>query len=268
MSTGNNQSDTIVSKKRKRVVRGFKHPGKVEVKKFDFFTGLEPYSGSLKMSNAYEIYNIYEPIGNAAATSSGSWKLIKMVDPYSGTTSYERVGLKYYLRYIKFKGYINVEAFLPVTIHYKLVLIKTDDSFPTVYDFMARCYNNFQPMNNQVTFTSIEKYCRHNFYKTYKDFEGMSDSKTSVTVISSGTIAPQNEVSRPTTTSTLGTNPSITWTFPASIGFDSPEGVFYQASNYLPINASITVNENVKVGETHFYLLLMTDQYNKKFRKN
>lgn len=258
MSTGNNQGDTLVSKKRKRIVRGYIHPIGPEIKKFDFFTGQEPYSGTYRLSNSWDLSNIYNPIGKPS-TGKGSFELIQMVNPDSGTTAYERVGRKYNLKYIKFKGHISVNYLLPFTIHYKLVLIKSDRNYTGFAEFCNLNMNNYEPYPNVSTPYNNEYFCRHNFYKLYKNYEGMSDHHTSITTIASGTISPNSSAQRPTFITTLGAQPTISYFYPQSIKLDSTDDESLNCQNMLPINSSITVNDNIDINGTYVYLCLMTD---------
>ena len=169
MSTGGNQADTLISKKRKRIVRGYIHPIKPEIKKFDFFNGDPAYTGAYRISNSRVITNIFNPVGGPSA-GYGSYQLIDMANPTSGTDVNERIGIKYNLKYIKFKGHIDVSPDLPFTIHYKLILIKTDKAYDSIGAFFADNMNNYEPYQLTVSAYNHEYYARHNFYKFYKNY--------------------------------------------------------------------------------------------------
>lgn len=258
MSTGNNQGDTLVSKKRKRIVRGYIHPIKPEIKKFDFFNGDPAYSGSYRISNSRTLVNIFSPAGGPSS-GYGSFQLVDMANPTSGTDSNERIGMKYNLKYIKFKGHISVSPYLPFTIHYKLVLIKSDKGYSSFGDFCAANMNNYEPYQLATTAYNHEYYARHNFYKLYKNFDGMSDNKTSVTTIASGTISPLGSISGANFSTSLGTNPTLTYYYPEAVELGSTQDYNLQAQNILPISSSVTVNDCVTVNNTHFYLCLLVD---------
>ena len=147
MSTGNNQTETIVSKKRKRKVAGYIHPNKPEIKKFDFFDGGAANSGQYHMHNSREILTTYDP-HNAASDQTGCWQIINMVNPVQGVASNNRVGMKYFLKYMKFKGHISLSPKLPFTIHYKLLLVKSDRTYSTRDEFFATNYCNYEPLQS------------------------------------------------------------------------------------------------------------------------
>ena len=259
MSTGNNKDETLVTKKRKRVVKGYIHPNTPEIKRFDFFTGGYSDTGAAHVLNSREIVPIVLP-SQAPNDGYGSWELIPMQNPSAGTTSYQRVGVKYFLKYIKFKGHISINLNLPFTIRYKLLLIKSDREFSNTSDFFTRCYYNYQLLDaTQDTLYNREVYCRHNFYKTMKWFTGMSNDKTTVTVVSSGSLTPPDYIPHPTKTSTLGETPSWAYTVPDLLRFSNSYTNELQQVSYLPLNVSVQVNDNVEVGQTFFYLMLWTD---------
>lgn len=120
-----------------------------------------------------------------------------MQNPDQGVTSYERVGMKYFMKYMKFKGHIAVSPKLPFTIRYKLLLIKSDYAYAGTSDFFGRNYSNFENTDTS-NFCNVERYCRHNFYKTYKWATGIAKHRTSVMTISSGTLSPVDYVPKPT----------------------------------------------------------------------
>lgn len=259
MSTGNNQDETIVSKKRKRILNGYIHPNKAEIKKFDFFDGGAADQGSYRTHYSRDFLPILNPV-NLPLGSHGAYELVKMTDPAQGPASYQRIGQKYFLKYIKFKGHIGIAYTLPYTVRYKLILIKSDWVFTSTDDFFGKNYSNYQPLQATSTEDQVEFYCRHNFYKTYQWKLGMSETRTSVMVVSSGTLSPPDYISRPTKTSTLGSNPSWSYTLPDLLRFGSASAnQELQQLSYLPLNVSVQVNDNVFFGATHFYLMLMTD---------
>ena len=257
MSTGNNKDVTIVTKKRKRVLGGYVHPNKPEIKRFDFFDGGAATEGEGHIHDSKEYLPLLDATG-LAADQVGCYTLVSMNDPAQGTTSYQRVGMKYFLKYIKFKGHIAISPLLPFTIRYKLLLIKSDWAFASADDFFLRCYKNYEGLPSNPGFANYEHYCRHNFYKTYKWAAGMAEYRTSVMVVSSGTLSPVDYVPKPSKSSTLGSNPSYTYNLPDLIRLGAG-GTDVQQVSYLPINVSVQVNDNVEVGTTHFYLMLMTD---------
>lgn len=260
MSTGNNKDDTLVSKKRKRILSGYIHPNKPEIKKFDFFTGAVPYVTSYHLHDSRE----FIPMLNAASLDLkqvDAWRLVKMADPDEGSGSSNRIGAKYFLKYIKFKGHISICINIPFTIRYKLVLIKTDRVYTTADDFFRTNYCNYQPLSNDQQINANfarESFCRHNFYKMYKWATGMAENRTSVITVSSGTLSPCDYVSRPSRTSTLGNNPSWSYNVPDLLRFGG-DNLELNELSYMPLNVSVQVNDNVEVGTTNFYLLLMTD---------
>lgn len=260
MSTGNNKDDTLVSKRRKRVLAGYIHPNKPEIKKFDFFTGAEPYTGAYHLHTSKEFIPMYQPI-SMSSDQIDAWRLVVMANPAEGAGPYNRVGSKFFLKYIKFKGHISICINIPFTIRYKLLLIKSDRVYTSADDFFRTNYLNFQPYGSDPTLDTaqdIETFCRHNFYKMYKWSTGMAENRTSVMTVSSGTLAPVDYVTRPNRTSTLGNNPSWSYNVPDLLRFGGNNLSLNQLC-YLPLNVSVQVNDNVEVGTTNFYLLLMTD---------
>ena len=259
MSTGNNQGDTLISKKRKRKVAGYVHPNKPEIKKFDFFTGGAPFTGTYRLHDAREFLSTFEP-HEPDADQVGCWTMVSMTDPSEGTTSYQRVGMKYFLKYMKIKGHIALSPKLPFTIHYKLLLIKSDSAYASRDAFFAMNFSNYEPLVSS-SFSNIERFCRHNFYKTYKWPEGMSNNRTSVTVVSSGTLSPVDYIVKPSKASTLGQSPSYTYTQADFLRFGNSQAESDEVNQvcYLPLNVSVQVNDNVTVGNTKFWLMLVTD---------
>ena len=93
----------------------------------------------MKRWNPFNITNIESfssiNIGNGYVTSTGdplptmaylSWHPVALGKPNQGPTAFNRVGESFFLRYLRFKGYIEIKRFPVYQMHYRLRLIRTD----------------------------------------------------------------------------------------------------------------------------------------------
>ena len=236
--------------KRKRMVL-YKHLSspRPEIKKYNPL-----HTDQTNPYDAISICNIAQPT-SPPTDSYGSWEMIQFQDPLQGTASYNRVGNFYSLKYLKIKGYVEVNWKCEFKVNYKLLLIRADAEMHDFHQFLNKFYHNYQfPSgwtNTSHTFVDDAtrmSYGRHNYYKMVRNVDTWGEGDVVIRVINDGTIT--NFPQRTESTVVVGTNPSITTT--------SNDGATWPA--YYPININVTVNDNIKVGKERYYLMLITDQ--------
>lgn len=243
-------------RKRKRV-RLYKYltPPKPEIKQWNCISG----SLTEEKYDAITFVNIVQPTN--AGVAHGSWELIPFRWPSSGFYEDERIGKKFGLKWIIFRGYATVSSEIAYKCNYKLVLIKSQMNYTDMHDFLENNYFNYESPTTWAegphTFDNIDSrrsYARHNFYKLVKNVSNQAQFKTSVRILASGTFTPDGGNPGPRFTTTMGSNPSVTLESQGLSGSDFNNWAFY------PINVRLTCNDNIDVSLDHYYLALLTDQ--------
>ena len=181
-------------RKRKRV-RLYKYlsPVKPEIKQWNCI------SGSLVVDSKYDaktIMNICQPTQGTSA--SGSWELIPFRWPSSGYGSDDMIGNHMALKWVLLRVYATVSASIAYKCNYKLVLIKTQNNYTDMHQFLDENFLNYQfPATwegGPHVFNSMaerREYARHNYYKLVKNVTNQSEFKTSIRVLAAGTFTPE-----------------------------------------------------------------------------
>lgn len=257
----NGNSGSVYAKKRKRV-KGADHHLRNEVKQFNPFV---TQNGSRVGYGSFYISNIWDPdltnITNANVCY-GAWRPIIVHHPDYGSSNFNRIGNQYFMKYLRFKGYIWVGANIYRDISWRLVLYRSnvgalfDAATVTTSKAQAdavleKVYKNVEPYTSAggQGQPSIGEVSRHNFYKKIVNVDHKEE--VSRKVIASGTI------------------PAVwgaTWTsnhqFGASSGVEhglDTAFVVGDGRRYVPIDVKVTCNDWIKVDDIQYYLVLECD---------
>lgn len=242
--------NTNVVNKRKRVVLYKKlTPPRPEMKKYNPL-----YVAGTDLYKSISFCNIAGATGNPTGGYS-AFDLVKLDDPLLGTSSKDRIGERYSLRYLRIKGYLEVNYKIACKINYKLLLIRADMDLVDAHTFFLKFFSNYKYPATWTTSHSTwpddesrSAYGRHNYYKLVKNVDNWPLGRIVIRVLNDGTITNFPDTAH--TTWTVGSNPSISTT--------TDDGPNYKA--YYPINLNITVNDDIKIGKERYYYMLVCDQ--------
>ena len=250
-------SGKVIAKKRKRV-KGANHVKKAEIKYYNpLVTMGDPATrnnyGSVMMSNIFYPNTTGFP---NASTRFSSWVPYPLHFPDIGSNYWEMIGDKMKLKWLRFKGYIQMTKLCISAVNWRLVLYRREqpeDLFGDAPTLNAKAdaildavYDNVEHFVNAEDVTTV---ARHNYYKKIKDV-----TKTTVKrkVIASGSMpitnTPQGSNSR-----TIGATSGINETFSADI-IASPLG-----PKYMPLDITVVCNDWIRKGVCQYYIVLETD---------
>lgn len=238
----------VVNKRRKVVLYKKLTPPRPELKKYN------PLINDSGLYSAISINNIAQATGNPAYGYS-AWDLIPFNNPAVGTSSKERIGQRFSLKYLRLKGYVETNYKIACKINYKLLLIRSDLDLESNHKFLNSFFTNYQyPSGWTDTSHAFSNdadraaYGRHNYYKMIRNVDNWPIGRIVIRVLNDGTIT--NFPDSVHSSWSIGSNPAVTT--------EVDDGPAYKA--YYPINLNVTVNDDIKVGKERYYYMLITDQ--------
>lgn len=247
------------SKKRKRM-KGTDGSKKVEIKQWN------PRSdGEGDTYNAMIFINTVNPTYHSVNLCS-SWLPMKLYNPSVGNESYQRVGKSYFLKYLRFKGYLRVENRCVVGCRWRLRLIRTDnynfsdgytsdDTAKTLLRQYASLLRNNQLPNTDTDWSvnNILDCYRHNYYKSVFNVDNHNIIKTKI--IASGYVPVSTEANVRGFTGTLtGNSAGVLTLIGHAHGQALDKGVYY-----VPLDVKVKCNDYVNTEDIRYYLVLETD---------
>lgn len=249
------------TKKRKRV-KGADHNVRREVKQFNPFVN---QNDSLDNYGSFYMSNIYDPnkTGETEADIKfGSWYPIVVNGPRMGTGKSERIGNQYFMKYMRFLGYIAVTGYVYRDMNWRLVLYRscngplfasTDTTYAARTDaLLNHVYKNIEGFSQISATRPAQNFARHNFYKKIVNVD--SKDVYSRKVIASGTIPKSWDgtvVSQRSFGSTSGFIEGLQSDFLIGDG-----------RRYLPLDIKVTCNDWIKDQEVFYYIALECDSVN------
>lgn len=242
------------TKKRKRMV-GTNPKSQVEIKQWN--PRYAEQDTSYEAVNLYNVLNtsMYQPLDAA-----GSWYPCEVYWPKQGTASNQRIGNTFFLKYLRFKGYIRVYRNLPIGLRWRIRLLRcqsfkfTDVNSTALAQTRIEQYLNM--FHNGVTPAqwgypqNLIDCTRHNFHKMVKKVETSNVLKSKI--IASGYIPPNNDEVGNVTIGTIG-NSNVNTVGKAKI-YRDPNG-FYN----VPVDVKVTCNDVIKIQEIYYYYVLEVD---------
>lgn len=253
-------SGSVIAKRRK-TVKGANHHKRDEVKQYNPFITMKPSEmetanrdnyGAVVISNLMSASSV--PSGHSEYWSS--WIPYKFADPDQGTKRYERIGDQYFLKYLRFKGYVTCHGNVHMAINWRLVLVRcTEDIFPAASglaraDNYGSLFRNWENFN--VTDPSLDTYrlsARHNYHKKI-----VNTDKTEVysrKVLASGCI-PFNQ--KRDQIGMLQAGSSSSYSRGNIISIPYGEDV-----RLIPLDIKVKCNDWIKVNEVRYYIILEVD---------
>lgn len=223
-----------------------------EVKKWNALSG----SSSLP-SASYDFVN--NVLGRTTGTATNFYPQ-EILWPTQGSGMNNRIGNRINFKALRLKGWITLAPDQLKQIRWRLVLCRLDIPAATVTFDAAAYLSEFINSDNNVptTFnvTTLNTFCRHNFYKKFKNVENR-DFKCKV--IASGCLPPTNQYKKLylSLTGTVGGSTSVlTSTSESHITDLHTENV-----GYIPIDVTVAINDTIDValGTRHYYLVLEAD---------
>lgn len=193
-------------------------------------------------------------IGNGWATSAGdpipssgycAWHPVRLQKPSEGAGPHNRIGESFFLRFLRFKGYIEIKKFPVYQMHYRLRLVRCNGITMTQPLDYFTVYKNVEldVADAEKAYASM----RHNFYKKVRDVDTKHDAQ--ITNICSG-VLPSFPSSKVVTLS-AGSSSSY------SNGFDRAITT-WGGIQCIPIDVKVDVNDRV-TDEIMYYVVLETD---------
>lgn len=246
-----NGASASAAGKRKRMP-GANHVNKPEVKAYDPFHN----AADVGVFSSIDIPNMTCIPAAQQTVFHGANFPIALSHPILGDEANERIGNRYFLKFLKFKGNIYVRRTNPWTARWRLVLIRTSN-VPTA-TFVDQYYTFYQQANmttqgdlSASNAAQVNSHAVHNFYK--KMTEPANNKIFRRKVICSGVVpsifnhTSSNQVA-------LSGNPGLTKT----ITVTTP-GINGNAAMYLPINVTVKCNDNIDATTDRYWLVFEND---------
>lgn len=225
------------TKKRKRIP-GANADKKPEVKQFNPCDG----TGGL---DGMEIYPfVKERPGSAYQLHL--WRMKPLIWPVVGTSFYNRIGNQFFLKSLRFKGYLVIHGNVIRPIRWRLKLYRFDKPIPefkygnaytytVITDVYLSLFKNYQNYPNGISTDNVIVNSRHNFYKMVKNLP--KDRPYTSKVIASG-VVPVNNGKENTGTKVLGSG---------SVGYQQTFSTkAYQLdAGCIPIDVLVKCNDRI-----------------------
>lgn len=252
---------TAFTKKRKRM-NGTNNVKKAEIKQWNPRgpNELDGYGG-VKMSNLLtRTLNL--------VTSSSSWLPQRIYMPSVGAASYQRIGKRIFLKYLRFKGYVMVYQKMIVGVRWRLRLLRTDNYvFTTPADAQRAqeaIIQYLQLYRNNETYAigeaswdnanSIRTISTHNYYKTIKNVD--NNNIMSSKIIASGYIPyGERDVRVKYEGSLTGNSAGVI----SLSGFQHYNSSFDGGRYCIPLDVKVKCNDYVNDEDVRYYYVLETD---------
>nr|AIY31262.1 hypothetical protein [Dromedary stool-associated circular ssDNA virus] len=250
------QVGTAYTKKRKRMP-GTNNVNKAEIKQWN--------PRSFGEGNTYNGVNIWNVLDKTlwSVVNSSSWLPRPIYMPTQGSGSYQRIGSKIFLKYLRFKGYISVFWRNLIGVRWRLRLLRCDNYlFKEVTDgttaqaaiiqYLDLLKNHEHPTSGSEEWSvasTVWDNCRHNFYKSVKDVNDRNVIRSKV--IASGYIP----VSAPAELVTLGG--ALTGNAAGAITL-SGYNTTYDINNTryaMPLDVKVKCNDYVDDSVSYYYVL-------------
>lgn len=235
----NSSSGRNFSKKRKRMP-GTDMTLKPEMKVYD---GFRPGSGADVFGE--HIWTNLVSLDESPDERSLSWTPFTIDPPLSGTGVNQRIGSKYVLRFLKFKGYITLYKRCPMPVSWRLVLYRHTDATAAVLsrsgylDFFSK-----KVMNVPDDTQEWKEWTIYNYYMKVLRSDVSSEFRRKV--IASGTLPAGSQVFK------YDFNPSKK-PFNTAEDFGGSEALF------VPVDVSVQVNDLIDPDTTRYGIVIETD---------
>ena len=237
--------------KRKRMP-GANHVIKPEVKTFDPFHNVN----EVGVFTGNDFANMTCIPQAAQAAFRGANFPVALAHPVQGDEANERIGNRYFLKYLKFKGYIYVTRTNPWTSHWRLVLIRTSNVpvatfIDTYYTFYQNANLTTQANLSAANADDVMGHARHNFYK--KMTEPANNNIFRRKVICSG-VVPSTFDHHSSNSLAISGSPGLT-----KNQIVTTPGITNNSAMWLPINVTVKCNDNIDVTTDKYWLVFEND---------
>lgn len=240
-----------VAGKRKRMP-GANHVNKPEVKAYDPFHNV----AEVGVFSSIDICNMTcVPIAAQNAVKGSNFP-ISLDHPVLGEEANERIGNRYFLKFLKFKGDIYIRRTNPWTAHWRLVLVRTSNV--PVATFLDQYYTFYQQADlttqgdlSALDATRVMSHATHNFYK--KMTEPANNKIFRRKVIASG-VVPSIFEHTSSNQYALSGNPGLIKT----VTMTTPR-ITMNSAMFLPINVTVKCNDNVDVTTDRYWIVFEND---------
>lgn len=222
-----------------------------EIKKWNAFNG----------GNAYVSVDFANLI-SVASPVFGCYQPCRIQWPSLGTGAGARIGTRINFLGFRLKGWLTLAATQLKAIRWRLMLVRMDMPNGT-YTFDAASYlGQFSNADTSIPSSFVqanyETFCRHNFYKKFKD---VSNTVFKTKVIASGSLPATNEYKK-FYTHLMGTYDGKQILLGSSTAYPGYiMGVHSSNVGYIPIDVTVKLNDTVDCVEDQrrYYIVLETD---------
>lgn len=237
--------------------------GKKRMRGGDIIRGPEVKKWNALLGSTATPPTSYDFVNNVIGRSSGTATNFYPQDilwPSVGTGANQRIGNRIDFKALRLKGWITLAADQLNQIRWRLVLCRLDIPAGSVTfnanNYLSQFVNSDTNVPTTFDQTRINTFCRHNFYKKFKNVEN-KDFKCKV--IASGCLPPTNEYKKLFLglTGTVGGSTSVL----TSTSESHITNVHTENCGYIPIDVTVVINDTIDcaVGNRHYYLVLEAD---------
>lgn len=222
-----------------------------EIKKWNGFMGNNAFTG-VDFTNL-----LIAPSGSFAA-----YQPARIQWPNAGASPAFRVGSRINFLGMRIKGWITLAADQLKQIRWRLVLVRLDtlvgDLQFNASNYLSQWQNSDISVPTTFDVSRFESFCRHNFYKKFKD---VANSSFKTKVIASGVLPPTNTYQKMVISLAGQTGQSATYLTTRNDIASYIMGVHSGNIGYLPIDVKVRINDTVDcVQDTRrYYIVLETD---------
>lgn len=235
-----NIGDSVIRNRKRKRVNGNNPSNRPEMKHYNPFNSTE----ITENFDAITICNGYYATGNPSRGFQ-SWHPIPMGKPPIGALPTSMVGNEMFLRYLRFKGYIEIKVYPQYKAHYRLKLVRCEGlQLNNVNDYLA-LYKNIEL--NSSSLSEMYASFRHNYFKTVRN---VNTKKTvRITTICSGLLPSSVAIQ----TSTLAAGSTTQYGFTSGVPM-----TVYGGNECIPIDVKVDVNDRIRTN-VNYYIVLETD---------
>lgn len=236
-------NESVVRNNKRKRVNGNDSSRRPEMKQWNPFF---PESSESSLSyNAIQIANCYSPSGSPQG-GFGAWTILPLSKPTDSFRAGGKIGKEIFLRYLRFKGYIEVKFYPQYKMHYRLKLIRSENVELTNLTHYFNLYKNTEaPNSNDINASYVA--LRHDFFKMVRNVGTKTNVK--VTTICSGVLGSHLA----TQTCTLAAGSTSTYGFQSTTPM-----VTYGGNECIPIDVKVTCNDRLTTN-IFYYIILETD---------
>lgn len=213
-------------------------------------------------TNSYTSYDFVNNITSGTGVYT-NFSPVRLQWPPVGDVTGQRVGSRINFLGLRIKGWITLAANQLKQIRWRLVLARWDQAFDTGQLYNAPAYlkqfcNSDSNVPQAFDVSRYESYCRHNFYKKFKD---VANKSFKTKVLASGVLPATTTYSKMTLNLTGTVSGSAATLNSNSLTPSYVLGMHSGNIGYLPFDVKVRINDNVDCQQDlrRYFLVLECD---------